>query len=171
MFTIFSKENEVGCVDIKHQPTSVDLGPIAQQMNSSKIESVDFNMVNMVPDLWKHFLTQEKNIGMTTFEADLLPAHWVPIMNQMSGIITTSEWNADVMRKSGVTTPVLALSPAFEKKSSIYGGGELRFGASFQWSKRKNYTGLIRAFCMAFPNKENVSLNIKTHIDGKNEDQ
>lgn len=171
LFSIMKQENEIGITDIPHQSTTHNMGPIWEEMRKlESIDAPDFNFINMVPDLWGNFKKAGRNIGCTTFEADRIPDHWVPLMNAMSGIITTSKWNADVMKNCGVKVPILALSPVFvPDPSKPWESGEFKFGASFQWSARKNYVGLIRAFCMAFDSDDAVSLNIKTHLDGKNE--
>ena len=159
----------MGAVDIGMQPSSVDLGKIAKEINATcRHNSPDFSIVNMVPILWDK-LCSTKKVGWTTFEADPIPKDWVDICNKLPAVITTSEWNKQVFIQSGVKIPVIVLTPTFDKVDWKPSNVEtFKVFSSFQWSARKNPEGVIRAFAGAFEGKD-AQLVLKTHIGSPKE--
>lgn len=161
--------HDVGCIDIKMQPTDKNLGTVATEMLSKLPHSMpDTTVANMVPILWNKMWGSApgKKIGYTTWEAHRLPTDWVKICNSVDAIWTTSDWNKTVMTDSGVTVPVFAIKPTVsvgKLKSPRVAHDRFTFLSSFQWSERKNPSGLIRAFVAAFDQNKNVRLVIKTH--------
>jgi len=171
-FHSFRSVFDLSVTDLPMQQTAADLGSIALEMRRicRPQLSTELTVVNMVPVLWDRYLQNYPLVGYTTFEASLIPKSWVDKANLCPAVLTTSDWNAEVMKASGVKVPVLTLSPAFEPKQAIAKkDGIFRFFSSFQWSQRKNPEGLIRAYIAAFEGRNDVELVIKTHIKSGNE--
>lgn len=139
-----------------------------QELTKKKFKP-DINIINMIPPLFaKHRKPGCKNIGFTMFETSRLPASWVKLCNGMDAVIVPSQWNAEVFKSSGVKVPVLVAPPGIEvfdalKPSKPRASDKFAFYSIFQWSERKNPTGLIRAFWAAFTGRDDVRLVIKSY--------
>ena len=162
------RAGSIGCLDIKLQSNSADMGHIAKEMLAAKpFDEPDVTVINMVPVLWDGIRGNSRNIGYTTFEADRLPDGWARKINEYDACWTTSHWNKEVMISSGVTVPVHTVMPIAKSAGNTKPAprsGKFRFLSSFQWSERKNPSALIRAFCAAFNGNPDVQLVLKSHV-------
>jgi glycosyltransferase involved in cell wall biosynthesis len=112
------------------------------------------------------------NIGMFVWEMNSLPVEWVGMCNKMDEIWAPCEWNAQVIRGSGVRAPVFVfghtVAPQEYENISPLSIPNLdpcwyRFYSIFQWSERKDPAKLLKAYLMAFTNKDPVVLIVKTY--------
>jgi glycosyltransferase involved in cell wall biosynthesis len=106
-------------------------------------------------------------IGYTMLEADRIPQGWVEQANQLDEIWTPSAWGAEVFAESGITRPIhvvpLGMHPA------RYAPGPARtalrertvFVSVFEWSLRKGWDVLLRAYRAAFRPNDPVVLVLK----------
>jgi glycosyltransferase involved in cell wall biosynthesis len=113
-------------------------------------------------------------IGMTTFETDGLPDHWLMPMRAMDHIITYTEFNKQTFMNAGINRPIHVIphgidtdlfnpdvKPLESLASSI--DGRFAFGSNFDWSERKNPKALLNAYYKAFSKKDNVVLVLKVY--------
>jgi GT2 family glycosyltransferase len=136
-------------------------------MRSRPIAPSDVQVVYAQGDV---FLRAEGpyRIGFTMFETDGLPAEWVRQANLMDEVFTPSTFNAETFRASGVTRPItviaLGVDPQhFHPQITGYRLGEqFTFLSIFEWSERKGYEILLRAFSDEFLAREDVVLVCKT---------
>ena len=103
-------------------------------------------------------------VGYTTWETTRLPHHWPPLLNVMDLLLVPSQWNKDVFRECGVTTPIEVvphiIHPGpFAKTSSPT---EIIFYTIGPWTARKAMADVLEAYCRAFHLGESVRLIIKT---------
>jgi glycosyltransferase involved in cell wall biosynthesis len=114
------------------------------------------------------------HIGMTTFETDSVPLHWLIPMRAMDHIITYSSFNKRTFLEAGVKGPISVVphgvdtdlfKPNGEGLAAIdnVAKDKFVFGSNFEWSERKNPKCLLTAFYRTFKNKDNVMLVIKTY--------
>lgn len=163
--------HDVAVVELPIQASNADFGPLAAQARGlvEQHAAPDVNIVNMIPPLFEQFrLPGVRNIGFTVFEADRLPTAWVGMCNAMDAIWTPSAWARAMFIASGVTVPVFVVGP--DADAGKYDAGRkgpaadrFRLLSVFQWSERKNPTGLIRAFCAAFDGDPDATLLLKAH--------
>jgi len=65
------------------------------------------------------------HIGWTVFEDDFLPhdhKSWIPIMNEMSAMITCSDWNNEMLKNEGINVPLFKVKSTVDK--SIFNDGK-----------------------------------------------
>lgn len=135
-----------------------------------KMKNPDINIINMLPMFFsKYKVKGAKNIGFTMWEADKLPQSWVDGCNQMDAIFVPCTWNKEVFKSSGVTVPVYVVSPGVDPSEVPQNVKEYQkndiftFYSIFQWSKRKNPEGLLKAYFSEFQGVNNVKLILKTY--------
>ncbi|HRS26035.1 MAG TPA: hypothetical protein P5140_05780 [Methanofastidiosum sp.] len=119
-----------------------------------------------------------KNISYTTFEADRICDEWVRIGNTLDLTIVTNKFIKQVWIESGVkekkvevvgegTFPELfypevePLELVDENGVSLMQKHKNRFIAVMEYSPRKNFEGLLKAFVKAFEGDEETCLIIK----------
>lgn len=112
------------------------------------------------------------NVGRTMFETDRLPEGWADACNRMDQIWVPSEFNRETFARSGVHEEKLAVVPgAIDMRLypddaptlDIAGARGFNFLSVFDWSLRKGWDILLRAYVEEFSADEDVSLIIKTH--------
>ncbi|MCL4426149.1 MAG: glycosyltransferase [Firmicutes bacterium] len=112
------------------------------------------------------------SIGLTMLETDRICAHWVKICNQMDEIWVPSTFNQQTFVSSGVEADRLKVMPLgvdpqrFHPEAPPLPLSQKRgfaFLANFEWSLRKGYDLLIRAFVSEFSREEEVCLILKTY--------
>lgn len=143
----------------------------------------DTVIIHCVPELFSQFITEErilekKVLGMTVWEHQHLPMHWLAILNQLDGVIVPCQWNKDVFRQSGVIVPIYVvphlphvanIEPTAAaiswwqnklvqhhlKKPTIF------YNIAF-WNHRKAPYLSLEAFLATFNSTDNVALILKT---------
>lgn len=100
------------------------------------------------------------NIGYTTWEADKIPANWLPHIHKMDQLWVPCQWNKEVFIESGVKIPIHVIphhvkAPVSQRAKRT--DGKFRFYTIATAHSRKNYMGLLKAFkevLKVFPNVE-----------------
>jgi glycosyltransferase involved in cell wall biosynthesis len=106
-------------------------------------------------------------IGYTMLEVDRIPQSWVEQANQMDELWTPSAWGAEAMRASGVERPVEVVPLGVDTAHFCPGparatlAGRTIFLAVFEWSQRKGWDVLLRAYRAAFGPDDAVLLLLK----------
>jgi len=128
---------------------------------------------NCTPSLKRLIECAESNINFVAWETDKVPNEWARTYEYCSPdlIITPCEWNSTVFeRDSGiksVTVPHVIKDSGEEQGFSVDSFEQLDdqfvvFTMS-QWTKRKGFDILIKAFCAEFADTDDVKLIIKTY--------
>jgi glycosyltransferase involved in cell wall biosynthesis len=106
-------------------------------------------------------------IGFTMLEVDRLPAAWVAQANQMHEVWTPTEWGAQVFRASGIQRPIHVIPLGVDTARFCPGLPRPQmpertvFLSVFEWSTRKGWDILLRAYCAAFRADDPVLLLLK----------
>lgn len=107
-------------------------------------------------------------IGYTMLEVTGIPEDWVRQANMMDEVWVPSAFNVETFRNSGVTRPLhvipLGVNPDYFHPAIKARRFSQRFTflSVFEWGERKAPELLIRAFCVAFSDKDDVVLVLKT---------
>jgi glycosyltransferase involved in cell wall biosynthesis len=155
----------------KVKPAEDKVSKTCMDLQNNKIKP-DINIVNLTPEHFKNYKDETtKNVGFTMFETTRISKLWVEECNKIDGIFVPCTWNVEVFKNSGVHKKIKMVSPGVSlqesegKKYEISGidSFQYRFYSIFQWTERKNPSGLLKAFWAAFTNNENVCLILKTY--------
>ncbi len=159
----------------------VDLRHIAPKLNELSNTHMDIwnrdnnniLLFNLTPENYVVAPNFRANIGMTTFETDSLPVHWLMPMRAMDYIYTYSQFNRETFTNAGINRPICVIPhgvdvdryrPGLEPLPPL--AETIRdkyvFGSNFEWSERKNPNALISSYYKAFSSKDNVLLILKT---------
>lgn len=112
-------------------------------------------------------------VGITMFETDRLPAGWSDACNQMDEVWVPATFNRDTFINAGVNPAKLQVIP-FGLDTNIYDPARVTpldipekqgftFLSVFQWSKRKGWDVLLKAYLSAFSAEDDVSLVIRAY--------
>ena len=146
-------------------------GDIADRL-SNRMIPYKVMIIHLTPDL----IPTYKEEGIYTinhlfWEMDKLPKEWIQPLNSIDEIWTASQQMAEMIGRSGVTTPCYAFSQPIDtgKATENIESFLLEFPKDFtfytigQWIDRKNFKGLLHAYWKTFQKEEKVSLLIKTY--------
>ena len=112
------------------------------------------------------------NVGRTMFETDRLPDGWAQACNRMDAIWVPGAFNVETFAAAGVERDKLRVVPGaidlapYDPTCAplrIDGARGFNFLSVFDWTLRKGWDVLIRAFVEEFDQDEDVSLILKTH--------
>ena len=112
------------------------------------------------------------NVGRTMFETDRLPEGWAAACNRMDAVWVPGEFNRETFARAGVERDKLRIVPgAIDlspyrrdlKPLSIDGANGYSFLSLFDWTLRKGWDVLIKAYVEEFRTDEDVTLILKTH--------
>lgn len=112
------------------------------------------------------------NVGRTMFETDRLPEGWAEACNRMDRIWVPSEFNRETFARAGVNERKIGVVPGAIDMTPydpsiaplrIEGARGYNFLAVFDWTLRKGWDVLLRAYVEEFDPEEDVALILKTH--------
>jgi glycosyltransferase involved in cell wall biosynthesis len=112
------------------------------------------------------------NVGRTMFETDRLPDGWAQACNRMDAVWVPGAFNVETFAAAGVERDKLRVVPGAIDLAPynpdcaplrIDGGRGFNFLSVFDWTLRKGWDTLIRAFVEEFDQDEEVALVLKTH--------
>lgn len=144
----------------------------------------DVVIVHAPPESWQPLFERGKrNIGMTVWETDRTPAHWMPLMRAAERVIVPCAFNRETFVRDGLDRPVRVVPHIrrhcwreFSPRDIAAARAQLRippgnrvFYTSNAWDPRKNMPALIHAFAQAFEASDPVTLLIKTSATGHGE--
>lgn len=126
-----------------------------------------------VPDVYKVY-DCKANVGYTTFETDGCPPKWVKKLNQKNQTWVPSEFNKNIFTREGVKNIKViphvidsdTLDPTKTKPFQISNKREFAFLSIFDFTYRKGYDILLKAFWSEFSSKEDVCLILKVYFGG-----
>ncbi|MHB1787243.1 MAG: glycosyltransferase family 4 protein, partial [Acidimicrobiales bacterium] len=108
-------------------------------------------------------------VGRTMYETDGLPASWVLAMNTVDELWVPSAFNVETFRRAGVNAPLHVVpggvdASAFHPRRRplpVPGARGTVFLSVFEWSYRKGYDVLLRAWAEAFSPDDPVTLLLR----------
>ena len=115
-------------------------------------------------------------VAYTTFETDRLPENWIDPLNRMDEVWVPCRFNADTFARAGVDKDKLHVIPhGFDPEryrpeealplKYVEEAGFV-FLSIFEWTKRKGWDVLLRAYFEEFRKTEDVCLLIRTYQGG-----
>lgn len=149
------------------------LGRLAMELEGRPL-GYKIKILHITPNLYKTYIEDGKyNIGRIFWETDRLPLDFAASAELLDEIWTGSEFNAEAIRKAGVSKPIYIVPEAIDGSIDIEAiepyiipnKKDYKFYSIFEWTERKNPFALLAAFWKEFENTEGVSLTIKTYID------
>lgn len=106
-----------------------------------------------------------KRLIVTMWETDTLPKGWTEALNDFDAVIVPTQWNVDVFRANGVTSPIhvvpLGINSDFKYIERPLERKVHRFLAIEANNERKNWRTIIEAFYRAFGNDPHYRLIFK----------
>ncbi|KKL07220.1 hypothetical protein LCGC14_2588200 [marine sediment metagenome] len=156
------------------RPALGEEGEILKSLVNADIQ-YDKVIVHSTPDLWDRWTHFDRNkyiIGYTVWETSKIVPSWAQACNKVDEVWVPSEWNMQVFRDSGVTTPLYKIPHAIDvpnleeiQKFNLEGVPQNAyiFYSIFQWQERKNPYGLLTVYNAAFTGVDDVVLILKTY--------
>jgi glycosyltransferase involved in cell wall biosynthesis len=116
----------------------------------------------------------KKTFYWTMWESTLWPKEYIEHLNNAHHVIVPTQWNADGLKKSGLSRPISIVPLGISREIFSYipprNGDKLVFGAAGRLAHGQNRKGIPRAmeiFSAAFPTEEDVELQVKLYPDCK----
>ena len=166
----------VRCIPIPWDERRVELDATDRQL-LGELEHRPFHpgnrMIHVQHVFGKHFEPSPKliaNVGRTMFETDSLPADWVAPCNSLDEIWVPSRFNVETFANAGVELSKLQVIPSpldaadyaeQPEPLDVPGRREFAFLSVFDWSRRKGWDVLLRAFAEEFAGDDHVCLVLK----------
>lgn len=129
-----------------------------------QLQNADIVISNTLPTDYTKI--KKYNIGFTYWETTQLPKYWIPQMNSMNEIWTTSDFIKNVFLDSGVKVAVksfkLGINEVVFKQIDPVIKNKFIFIHDGSPSLRKNTDIVIKAFLNLFKNDDNYHLIIKS---------
>lgn len=150
-----------------------DFGKVGADAVDVELRELDYNVkiLHTTPNVFFRFIEKGKyHIARAFWETSLLPDDFVSGLNLVDEIWTGSEMNKQAMIDSGVKKPIhiipQAIVPENPEPFLTECSEDFTFYSIFEWTERKNPRALLEAYWRAFKPSDNVSLVIKTYVDG-----
>ena len=144
---------------------------LCRQLEHREID-YKIKIIHLTPDMYPKYMEPGKfHIGHLFWETNKLPKEWIAPCNKMDEIWTATEPQAQMIRDSGVKTPIKCfgqpLDTTFAESSIrpfvIPNFNGVVFYSVFQWILRKNPKALVTSFWKAFQGRTDVCLVLKTY--------
>ena len=123
-----------------------------------------------------------RRVTYTVFESDTLPLGWAENLRRSELVLTASAWGAEILRRELGATPVAVVPEGVDpvlhhqwnrptdlrpwrrhERADAPLEECFRFLAVGKFESRKSYGELIAAFCLAFPDRPDVRLQLRLH--------
>lgn len=150
------------------------LGELAQNFEGRELD-YKIKILHVTPNVYgQYFEAGKYHIGRAFWETDRVPDAFAGALQAVDEIWTGSEFNANAMRKAGISTPIYIIPEAIETDLSHLGEikpfinaskDRYNFYSVFEWTERKNPNALLEAFWTEFEGQNDVALVLKTYID------
>ena len=158
---------------VRYTSEPSDFGSIGKLMDELLANEVDYKIkiMHTTPDEFKRLMEPGKyHIAHFFWETNKLPKSYVDGLNLVDEVWTGSHANAQAIRESGVDKPVYIYPQPIEVERQWPDPYEIPdfngtlFYSIFEWTDRKNWQTLLKAFCQEFAGRDDVGLLIKTYF-------
>lgn len=130
----------------------------------------DTVLAHSLPEGWadvRKACEPRRFIGQTVWETDPIPRRWHSELAAADEIWVPTRWNADVLRRSGITVPLKVIPHAIESQPAaapptLLPVDRFMFLAVGTWEWRKRPDLTLHAYLRGFTDADPVSLVIKT---------
>lgn len=172
---VLAQSRNWGCTRIGLSP---ELQELLKQLKE-KEGNCDCYLNVSVPYFFR--ATENKpSAGLTMSEVDGIPGKWAELCNQMDLVFVPSRFNMETFQKSGVSPAKLRclplgidselFTPIGEKYRLEAANSLFTFLSVGEWSPRKGFETLIRAFVQEFTRRDNVCLVLRCQCNGSDYD-
>lgn len=153
-------------------PLSEDEAARLHAMTARELSGDFVNLIHIFPPYFSRHPQAIRNIGRTMFETDRIPADWVAKCNEMDEVWVPSDFNLETFAAAGVDKSKLVKVPGSLDPTrygtdiepmEVEGKRGYNFLSLFDWSLRKGWDVLIRAFVEEFRADEDVALILKVY--------
>ncbi len=134
-------------------------------------------ILHTTPNVYTQFMEPGiYHIARAFWETDKVPQDFAQNIELCNEVWTGSEYNAQAMRKAGITKPIYIIPEAIETDTGeidpyIVAEHPWTFYSIFEWTERKNPSALVQAYWREFTEKDNVRMVIKTYVDNFQKDK
>lgn len=150
-----------------------DFGKVGALCNSLENKPLGYKIkiLHTTPNVYTQFMEPNiYHVARAFWETDKLPPDFAKGIQLCDEVWTGSEYNAEAMRKAGVTKPIYIIPEAIDTDIGqvdpyVTNVQAFTFYSIFEWTERKNPFALLSAYWAEFTEKDNVALVIKTYVD------
>ncbi|NJB66729.1 glycosyltransferase involved in cell wall biosynthesis [Desulfobaculum xiamenense] len=154
----------------------IDLG----RLKSGGVYVIHHPPTNLSRDFYQEFRCVNPGmrayVGYTAFETDGLPPGWAESCNRMDEIWVPSRFNLETFARAGVDRELLHVvphgfrprdyRPSMTTPLTVGEAKGFNFLSIFEWTPRKGWDALIRAYVEEFSRDEDVRLIIRSYQGG-----
>ena len=165
----------VRCLPVPWSERKAELEPseadLLSELEQRPLAGAD--LIHVQHAFGKHFRrspTLRATVGRTMFETDRIPEDWIAPCNDLDEIWVPSQFNVETFAAAGVAREKLQVVPSpldarryttLAEPVSVTGKRGFAFLSVFDWSLRKGWDLLLRAFAEEFAATEDVCLILK----------
>jgi len=161
-------------INLKDKGIDERLLSVYKKLEKNQIDDDAPCVQHQVPDCFYINKKTKYSIGFTIFEMNSIPSRWVPYCNLMDVIWTGSHFSKAAFLTSGVRTKIEVIPHALDL--DIYNPQAIPwkienkrafcFLSVFDFTERKDWKTLLRAYWNAFSRHEDVCLILKVFFGG-----
>lgn len=154
---------------------------LLKELENVQVSNSCPHVTHMVPDLYKKRSDNHIPIGYTIFETDGIPQQWLEKMNLMDYIWVPTDFNIDTFSHGGLDITKIRkvphivhtdrLDPTKYESLEIPIKKEFYFLTIMDFTHRKGWDILLRAYLREFKNNKDVGLIFKAYYGGVAESQ
>jgi glycosyltransferase involved in cell wall biosynthesis len=136
------------------------------------VDSPDVVVAHLTPEYYppvRERYPRTPLVGHTVWETDVLPRHWPELLDQLDLLVVPCEWNAEVVKRAGVSTPIRVVPHAADLEPvppeigfPNVAAETFVFYTISTWITRKAIWNTVEAYLRAFSESDPVLLIIKT---------
>ena len=161
-------------INLKDKGMDENLLSIYKKLEANEVPSDCPCVQHQVPDCFYINRKTKYSIGFTIFEMNTVPRSWVPYCNMMDVIWTGSHFSKAAFLSSGVKTKIevvphaldLALYNPAATPWQIQNRKRFCFLSVFDFTERKDWKTLLRAYWREFTKQDDVCLVLKVFFGG-----
>jgi glycosyltransferase involved in cell wall biosynthesis len=128
-------------------------------------------VLHLPPHVLRRLPGAGPHVARSMFETDGLPAGWASGLNQMDEVWVPAAFNVETFRRAGVTAPLRVVPGGVDADVYRPGVAPLQidglsgtvFLSVFEWSFRKGWDVLLRAWADAFDHRDDVTLLLRAY--------
>jgi glycosyltransferase involved in cell wall biosynthesis len=156
-----------------HAPLRMERRERLRQLTRTRVGSAAIRVEHCFPPHWRTPPSGAVRIGRTMFETDRIPDDWVPHCNTAHEVWVPSDFNLETFAAAGVRREKLVVVPEAIRAADydadvvpldLGANGAFTFLSVFDWSWRKGWDLLVRAYCAQFSRAhDHVILALRVH--------